>query len=168
MTDIPNAQEEVLEILLLHGALQSWIFDPPKRTATARYLDMHQAFQARFTVSNQCFFFLILFFLLLQALVDLKSNGISAFFLTNPGGYIFPEWFPAEEAAQGIVNCRIQSPGVRCRGICGTTSIGNSVGSRHDDSNRIRLVTALQLDSVFPNESPEMILTGCQRRAFAT
>lgn len=148
MTDIPNkVQEEVLEILLLHGVLQSWIFDPPKRTATARYLDMHQEF---------------------QALVDLKSNGISAFFLTNPGGYIFPEWFPAEEAAQGIVNCRIQSPGVRCRGICGTTSIGNSVGSRHDDSNRIRLVTALQLDSVFPNESPEMTTGGCQRRAFAT
>ncbi len=57
MTEIPNKVQEkdVLEILSQHGGLESWIFDSPKRTATARYLDMHDAFQARFTVSNQIF-----------------------------------------------------------------------------------------------------------------
>ncbi|PBK60925.1 hypothetical protein ARMSODRAFT_1026187 [Armillaria solidipes] len=113
--------------------LQSWILDSPKRTATACYLGIHQAF---------------------QALVD---HGISASFLTNRDGYILPGWF---SAAQGMVTCHIQSPAVRCQGICGTPSIGNSEGSRHGNSTGIRLVTALQLESVFFNESPGMTTGG--------
>ncbi|SJL02966.1 uncharacterized protein ARMOST_06309 [Armillaria ostoyae] len=110
MTDIPNnvQEKDVLEILSQHGGLESWIFDSPKRTATARYLDMHDAFQARFTVSHQIFVLICLS----QALVDLRSNGINTLPLTNPDSYIFPKWFPAEEADQGMVNCRVKISGI--------------------------------------------------------
>ncbi|KAK0491810.1 hypothetical protein EDD18DRAFT_1334639, partial [Armillaria luteobubalina] len=93
MSEIPsNVQEkDVQEILSQHGDLESWIFDSPKRTATARYFDMHDAF---------------------QALVDLRSNGINTLPLTNPDGYIFPTWFPAEEADKGMVNCRVKFSGI--------------------------------------------------------
>ncbi|PBK93393.1 hypothetical protein ARMGADRAFT_1012305, partial [Armillaria gallica] len=93
MTDIPTKVQEkdILEILSQHGDLESWIFDSLKRTATARYLDMHDAF---------------------QALVDLRSSGINTLPLTNPDRYIFPEWFPAEEADQGMVNCRVKFSGI--------------------------------------------------------
>ncbi|KAG7451774.1 uncharacterized protein BT62DRAFT_925956 [Guyanagaster necrorhizus] len=89
LTDIPKEVQEgnVLEILSRHGVLQSWIFDLPNRTATARYLDMHQAF---------------------KAWVDLRENGINVSFRMNPDRYIFPGWFPAEEADQGKVKCRVK------------------------------------------------------------
>ncbi|KAK0185269.1 hypothetical protein F5146DRAFT_1072220 [Armillaria mellea] len=47
MKEIPNniQEKDILEILSQHGGLESWIFDSPKRTATARYFDMHDAFQ---------------------------------------------------------------------------------------------------------------------------
>ncbi|KAK0491818.1 hypothetical protein EDD18DRAFT_1358618 [Armillaria luteobubalina] len=93
MSEIPsNVQEkDVQEILSQHGNLESWIFDSPKRTATARYFDMHDAF---------------------QALVDLRTNNIKTLPLTNPEGYIFPKWFPAEEADKGMVNCRVKFSGI--------------------------------------------------------
>ncbi|KAK0479561.1 hypothetical protein IW261DRAFT_1478063 [Armillaria novae-zelandiae] len=93
MTEIPNnvQEKDVQDILFQHGDLESWIFDSPKRTATARYFDMHDA---------------------LQALVDLRSNGINTLPLTNPDGYIFPKWFPAEEADKEMVNCRVKFSGI--------------------------------------------------------
>ncbi|KAK0474319.1 hypothetical protein EDD18DRAFT_1116683 [Armillaria luteobubalina] len=99
MSEIPsNVQEkDIQEILSQHGNLESWIFDSLKRTATAHYFDMHNAFQARFTASNQFF-----------ALVDLRTNNIKTLPLTNPEGYIFPKWFPAEEADKGMVNCHVK------------------------------------------------------------
>ncbi|KAK0450570.1 uncharacterized protein EV420DRAFT_1766647 [Desarmillaria tabescens] len=94
MTDIPEEvqEENVLEILARHGVLQSWIFDSPNRTATARYFDMHQAF---------------------KAWVDLRDNGINVSFLTNPDGYIFPQCFPADEADRGRVKCRVKISGIK-------------------------------------------------------
>ncbi|KAK0209282.1 hypothetical protein DFS33DRAFT_523292 [Desarmillaria ectypa] len=93
ITDIPEEvhEENILKILSRHGVLQSWIFDLPNRTATARYLDIHQAF---------------------KAWVDLKDNGIKVSFLTNPDRYIFPEWFPAGEADQGRVKSRVKISGI--------------------------------------------------------
>ncbi|KAK0436520.1 hypothetical protein EV421DRAFT_1830953 [Armillaria borealis] len=83
MTDIPNNVQEKDE---------SWIFDSPKRTATARYLDMHDAF---------------------QALVDLRSNGINTLPLTNPKGIIFPEVVPRRRRLiKGMVNCRVKFSGI--------------------------------------------------------
>ncbi|KAK0185258.1 hypothetical protein F5146DRAFT_1228188 [Armillaria mellea] len=93
MKEIPNniQEKDILEILSQHGGLESWIFDSPKRTATARYFDMHDAF---------------------QALVDLRSNDINTLPLTSPDGYIFPEWFPAEEAEKEMANCRVKLSGI--------------------------------------------------------
>ncbi|SJL03026.1 uncharacterized protein ARMOST_06371 [Armillaria ostoyae] len=53
LTDIPNEvqKENVLEILSRHGVLKSWT----KGMATARYLDVYEAFHVRFTVSDQSF-----------------------------------------------------------------------------------------------------------------
>ncbi len=129
--------------------LQSWIFDSPKRTATACYLDIHQAFQVHSTVSKKCFFLLICFY---------RPWWITASsFLTNERRRIHSSWV-VPSCPRGGHFCHIQSPGVRCQGICGTPSIGNSEGSRHGNSTGIRLVTALQLESVFSNfESPEVI-----------
>ncbi|KAK0209406.1 hypothetical protein IW262DRAFT_1486553 [Armillaria fumosa] len=44
--------------------------------------------------------------------MDLRSNDINALHLTNPDGYISPTWFPAEEADEGMVNCRVKFSGI--------------------------------------------------------
>ncbi|KAK0185260.1 hypothetical protein F5146DRAFT_1005867 [Armillaria mellea] len=51
--------KDALEIISQYGVLRSWIFDSPKRIAAMCYLDMHEAFQARFTVSNQIFVLIV-------------------------------------------------------------------------------------------------------------
>lgn len=48
-----------------------------------------------------------------KAWVDLRNAGINVSFLTNPDGYIFPQWFAAEAAYQGKVKYRVKISGIR-------------------------------------------------------